>query len=145
MTFINRWHLHCCVLATLLWYPFGLLADVLVVTGAKNSPITLSKNQISDVFLGRVTSLPDGRNATPVDQSESSPLRGEFYMKMTNKSATQARAHWEILHFTGRGLPPRAGTDSDEVKKILNSIPGAIGYIERSSLDGSVKVIFVVQ
>lgn len=113
--------------------------------GAKNSSIALSKNQVSDLFLGRVTSLPDGSSAIPIDQPESNPLRNEFYLKVANKSATQAKEQWAILHFTGRGMPPREGLDSADVKRILNSTPGAIGYIERSALDNSVKVIFVAQ
>ena len=143
--FNQRYVLHCCVSAALLLFPLSLLADVVVVTGAKSSSITLSKNQVSDVFLGKVVSLPDGRSATPIDQSETNPLRNEFYLKVTNKSAAQAKAHWAKLYFTGRGVPPRECTDSGDVKKMLNSTPGAIGYIERSSLDKSVKVIFVAQ
>jgi ABC-type phosphate transport system substrate-binding protein len=136
---------HCSALAALLSLPLALLADVLVVTGAKSPSTTLSKNQVSDVFLGKVVSLPDGSSAAPIDQPESSPLRDEFYSKVANKSAAQAKAHWAKLYFTGRGVPPREGTDSGDIKRILNSTPGAIGYIEQSALDSSVKVVFVAQ
>jgi ABC-type phosphate transport system substrate-binding protein len=57
-------------------------------------------------------------------------------------SAAQAKAIWAKLYFTGRGIPPREGTDSKEVIKLISSTPGAIGYIEKSSLDSSVKVIY---
>lgn len=143
--FNQRIFLRNCALAALLMLPFSLFADVLVVTGARSSSITLSKNQLSDVFLGKVTTLPDGSSATLVDQPESSPLRDEFYLKVANKSTSQAKAHWAQLYFTGRGGPPREAADSGDVKRILNSTPGAIGYIERSALDSSVKVIFVAQ
>jgi len=86
-----------------------------------------------------------GGVAIPVDQPESSPLRNEFYLKVTNKSAAQARAYWAKLYFTGRGVPPREGTSSEDVKKILNATPGAIGYIDQSALDDSVRVVFVVK
>jgi ABC-type phosphate transport system substrate-binding protein len=146
MALLNqRQVLQCGALAALLLISFSVFAEVCVVTSAKSPPITLNKNQVSDVFLGKVTSLPDGSNATPIDQPESSQLRDEFYFKVANKSVTQAKAHWEILHFTGRGMPPREGTGSAEIKKILNAIPGAIGYIERSSLDNTVKIIYVAQ
>ena len=140
----NQRHiLQCFAFAALLLLPFSLLAEVLVVTGANNPSITLSKNQISDVFLGKITSLPDGSSVTLVDQPESNPLRDEFYLKVANKSAAQAKALWAKLYFTGRGVPPREGKDSDDVKKILNSTHGAIGYIDQSSLDNSVRVLFV--
>jgi ABC-type phosphate transport system substrate-binding protein len=131
--------------AALLLLPFSLLAQVLVVTGANNTSITLNKNQVSDIFLGKITSLPDGSSVTPVDQPESNPLREEFYLKVVNKSAAQAKAHWAKLYFTGRGVPPREGKDSDDIKKILNSTHGAIGYIDQSALDSSVKVLFLAQ
>ena len=137
--------LHGCALVALLLLPLSLLADVLVVTGAKSPSINLSRNQLSDVFLGKVAAFPDGRSVTLIDQPESSPLRDEFYLKVTNKSAAQAKAHWAKLYFTGRGAPPREGTDSAIIKQMLNSTPGAISYIERSALDNSVKVIFVAQ
>jgi ABC-type phosphate transport system substrate-binding protein len=146
MVSINQRHkLHCYAFAALLSFPFSLFAELLVVAGANNPSISLSKNQVSDVFLGKVISLPDGSRVTPVDQPESNPLREEFYLKVANKSAAQAKAQWAKLYFTGRGEPPLECKNSEDIKKILNSTPGAIGYIDQSSLDSSLKVLFVVQ
>ncbi len=143
MVQIKQWQiLQFCAITALLVIPFSSRAELVVVTAA-NDPVTLSKSQISDVFLGKVTSLPDGRSVIPVDQPESSPLRGQFYLKVANRSAAQAKAQWAKLYFTGRGVPPREGRDSSDIKKILNSTPGAIGYIDQTSLDDSVKVILV--
>lgn len=133
--------LHCCTFILLL-FPLSLPADVLVVTGKKSTLDTLDKNQVRDIFLGKVSSLPNIGNVTPIDQPGLSPLREEFYSKIAHKSAAQAKAHWAKLHFTGRGIPPHESTNSSEVKKILNSRPGAIGYIESAELDSSVKVVF---
>ena len=141
--FIQSNVLCCCILVILLSFSLSLIAEVLVVTKAKNLPITLSKNQVRNIFLGRVTSLPDGGSMTPVDQPESSPLRNEFYLKVVNMSASQAKELWAILHFAGGGVPPREGTDSLDVIRILNSTHGAIGYIDRDSLDSSLNVIYV--
>jgi ABC-type phosphate transport system substrate-binding protein len=143
MVQIKQWQiLQFGAIAALLVISFSSRAELVVVTGA-NSPVILSKSQISDVFLGKVTSLPDGRSVIPVDQPESSPLRDQFYLKVANRSAAQAKAQWAKLYFTGRGVPPREGRDTSDIKKILNSTPGAIGYIDQSSLDDSVKVILV--
>ncbi len=136
---------HYCALAALLLFPFASRADEVVVIGAQNPPVYLTPSQIRDVFLGRTSSFPDGSIAVPVDQPESSPLREAFYLKVTNRSAAQARAHWAKLYFTGRGVPPREGASSDDVKKILHSTQGAIGYIDSSALDDSLRVILVVQ
>jgi len=136
--------LGCALAALLALSPIALAGEV-VVTGAKSSLNALDRDQVRDLFLGHMSTLPTGRNATLVDQPQSSPLRDEFYLKVANKSAAQARALWAKLYFTGRGVPPREGLDSADVKRIVNSTPDAIGYIEESALDSSVKVIFVVK
>jgi len=123
------------------------LADelMLVVVGANSPLVSLDKNQVRNIFLGKVTALPDGSNVIPVDQPESSPLREEFYVKVVEHSAAEVKAHWAQLAFTGRGEPPHESRGSDDVKAILNATPGAIGYIEKSALDSSVKVVLIVE
>lgn len=114
-------------------------ADVVVVASV-NSPInSLSKEQSSDIFLGKTTSY------TPLDQPESSPLREEFYSKVTGKSASQAKSYWSKLSFTGKGTPPKEGRNSDDIKKQVADNPKLVGYIEKSAVDSSVKVIFAAQ
>lgn len=141
----QRHILHSFAFTALLFFAFSLRAEVLVVTGADSPAITLSKDQISDIFLGKITSLPNGNSVTPVDQPESNPLRDEFYLKVANKSAAQAKALWAKLYFTGRGEPPREARGDDDIKKIVNSTRGAIGYIDQSAVDKSVKVLLIVQ
>ncbi len=134
----------CCALAALLLFPLRLVGAEMVIIGGQHAPVTLTRDQVSDVFLGKITSFPDGSTAIPVDQPETSPLREAFYLKVTNKSAAQARAYWAKLYFTGRGVPPREGASSEDVKSIVNSTPGALGYIDSSSIDDSVRVILVI-
>jgi ABC-type phosphate transport system substrate-binding protein len=111
------------------------VADVVVVAGSGSSAAGLSKEQIADIFLGKSTAL------TPVDQAESSPLRDEFYTKVTGKSAAQAKSYWSKMAFTGKGTPPKEFGSSAEIKKVLADSPNLIGYIEKSAVDGSVKTL----
>ncbi|MBI5890963.1 MAG: phosphate ABC transporter substrate-binding protein [Nitrosomonadales bacterium] len=118
------------------------VAEVVAVVSARN-PVTatLSNNQVVDIFLGKASRFPDGSQAVPIDQSEGSAVRDEFYLKFTGKSPAQIKAHWSKIIFTGRGRPPREVTNSIEVKKLLAKDPNAIGYIEQSLVDSSVKVL----
>ncbi len=134
-----------CALAALLLLAPCVQAGEVVVTGAKSPVGALSEDQVRDLYLGHLSALPDGTNAILLDQPQSSPLREEFYLKITNRSAAQAKALWAKLYFTGRGMPPREARDSADIKRILNSTPGAIGYIEESAIDSSVRVLFVVK
>ncbi len=116
-------------------------ANVVTVVSTK-SPITaLSKAQVADIFLGRSNSFPDGAQATPIDQPETSSLREEFYDKVTGKSLAQLKAYWSKIIFTGRGRPPKTASNSTEVKKLLSTNLLAIGYIEDTQVDSSVRVL----
>jgi len=121
------------------------LADAVVIVSAKSPVSSLTKEQSSDIFMGKATSFPGGGEATPLDQPESSPLRDEFYSKVTGKSAAQAKSYWSKLSFTGKGTPPREGLNSADIKKQVADNTGLVGYIEKSAVDSNVKVIFPAQ
>lgn len=133
------------------WTLFGLTlslamagagnANVVVVVSAKSAVSTLSKEQVTDIFLGKTTRFPDGAPAVPIDQLEGSAARDEFYATFAGKSPAQLKAHWTKIIFTGRGQPPKSVLNSVEARKLIAANPQAISYIERSAVDGSVKVL----
>lgn len=116
-------------------------ADVVVVVSSKSAVSTLSKAQVTDIFLGKTARFPDGSPAVPIDQVEGSAARDEFYATFADKSPAQVKAHWTKIIFTGRGQPPKSASNSVEVRKLIAANPQAISYIERSALDGTVKVL----
>ena len=77
------------------------------------------------------------------DQTAGTAVRDEFYVNFTGKTAAQIKAYWSKIIFTGRGQPPKAVSNSGEIKQLLTKDPSAIGYIERSAVDSSVKVLTV--
>jgi len=128
-------------LALSLAMPGAGEADVVVVTSSKSAVSTLSKDQVTDIFLGKTSRFPDGAPAVPIDQVEGSSARDEFYATFANKSPAQVKAHWTKIIFTGRGQPPKSVSNSVEVRKLIAANPQAISYIERSAIDSTVKVV----
>jgi ABC-type phosphate transport system substrate-binding protein len=116
-------------------------AFVVPVVSAKSTLTTLSENEVADIFLGKLNRLPDGEALTPIDQAEGAEVRDEFYLKFGGRSQAQVKAHWSKVIFTGRGKPPRRVNNSAEVKKLLSENPNAIGYIDSTAVDDSVKVL----
>lgn len=107
--------------------------DIVVIANPAAAPI--SKEQIADIYLAR-------NNAwTPIDQSAGSSIYSEFYKKATGRDAAQVKAIWSKILFTGRGVPPKQLVDSTAVKKAVAANPKAVGYIEKSAVDATVKVI----
>jgi ABC-type phosphate transport system substrate-binding protein len=117
-------------------------ADVVAVVSSKSAVTTLSKNQVLDIFLGKTARFPDGSQAEPIDQSEGTIVRDEFYTKLAGKSAAQMKAYWSKIIFTGRGQPPKALPNSADVKKRLVENPTAIGYIDSNMVDASLRVVY---
>ncbi|MBE0612040.1 MAG: phosphate ABC transporter substrate-binding protein [Burkholderiales bacterium] len=116
-------------------------AEVVAVVAAKNPVSSLTKSQIADMFLGKMTRFPDGREVLPIDHVENSSERDEFYLSFTGKSPAQIKAFWSKIIFTGQGQPPREASNGVEVKKFIAKHPDAIGYIEQKLVDDSVKVV----
>jgi ABC-type phosphate transport system substrate-binding protein len=117
------------------------VADVVAVVSS-TSPITsLTTTQVADIFLGKVSRFPNGALAIPIDQARGSQIREEFYASYAGKSSAQILSYWAKIIFTGRGQPPKAAASTTEVRKLLAENPQAIGYIERSEVDGTVRVL----
>jgi ABC-type phosphate transport system substrate-binding protein len=108
-------------------------ADVVVVVNPAADAVT--KDQVAAIYLGKSTAF------TPIDQADGSAIRGEFYKKVADKDAAQAKALWSKLVFTGKASPPKEVASSAEVKKAVAANPKGIGYIEKSAVDASVKVV----
>ena len=124
------------VAATILAAALPALAEVVVVVNPKAAEASMTKDQIAQFFLGKSSSM------TPVDQPEDAPIRAEFYKKVTDKEAAQAKALWSKLVFTGKATMPKEVANSAAVKAAVAANPKAIGYMEKSAVDASVKVVF---
>src|ERR1700690_1580704 len=106
--------------------------DIVVIVNPAAKP--LSKEQIVDIYLGRSADL------TPIDQTVGSSIYVQFYKKATGRDAAQMKAIWSRILFTGRGQPPKQLPDSAAVKRSVAANPNAVGYIEKSAVDATVKV-----
>jgi ABC-type phosphate transport system substrate-binding protein len=115
----------------------GAANAALVVVGAPSAaPVTL--DHVTDLYLGKASSLP------VIDLPDSSPARAEFDRKVLGKDVGQVKALWARLAFTGRGTPPKEVGDAAAVKKAIAANPAAIGYLDESAVDASVKVLLAL-
>lgn len=125
----------------------GLLAGLLMATAlpalAQSIAVIVnpananppSADQISSIFLGKSAEL------TGIDLPDGNAVRNAFYQKVTGKDGAQLKAYWAKLVFTGKAQPLKEAASDAEVKKHVASDPKAIGYIDKSAVDGSVKVV----
>lgn len=133
------------VLAAAAMQPASAAAELVVIVSTKSTVNTLRPEQVAEIFLGQIASFPGGVEAVALDQNIGSPVRDEFYAKVTAKSRPLIKAHWTKMIFTGRGQPPKEIGDSAAVRKKVAENPTLIGYIDRAALDSSVKAVLLVR
>ena len=98
-------------------------ADVVAVVSAKSSITDLTKDQVSDIFLGKTSTFPKGGQAVPIDQAGDAPIRDEFYTKMTGRTAAQLKSYWAKQTFSGKGTPPKVVSGDVETRSSSQRIP----------------------
>lgn len=121
---------------TILLLGFGISgaqADIVII--GHPSATALTKAQVEDIYLGKSFAV------TPLDQAEGSPIREQFYTKATGRDTAQVKATWSRIAFSGKGQPPKALSDATAIKKAIAGDPKAVGYIDNSAVDTSVKVL----
>lgn len=116
-------------------------ADVVVVVSSKSPVKSLTAEQTAKIFLGKVVTFPNDQTAIPIDQPEGSTIRDEFYSKVAHKNSSQLTAYWAKVIFTGDGRPPKLIAGDVAVRKAIANNPNAVGYIDKSAVNRSVRVV----
>ncbi|MDZ7782318.1 MAG: hypothetical protein U5K56_05000 [Halioglobus sp.] len=119
------------------------LADVVVVVSRQNPVTSLTRAQLADVYLGRLSRFPNGEPVVPIDQREGADVRTEFYNDYLGQSPAQIKAHWSKLIFTGRGQPPRSVADGTAMIELIADNPGTIGYIDPDQVNDDVRILSI--
>jgi TonB family protein len=105
-----------------------------IVVNSSNPTTSISKAEISSLFLRRSGTWADGEAAFPVDQSEGTALRQVFSRDILGMSPANA-----AQQATSRGAAlPALATDRD-VLAYVRLKPGAIGYVSASAPAQGVK------
>ncbi|MBS3666838.1 MULTISPECIES: phosphate ABC transporter substrate-binding protein [Halomonadaceae] len=126
---------------SLFYHPAS--AEVLVVVSAEAPVTRLTLSDLRDVYLGRRTLIVNGVEVVPLDLTEGTAARSEFYTHYTGQTPAQIKAHWARQIFTGRGQPPQALTNSLAVVERLVSDAKSLGYIDSSFLDERLRVVTI--
>ncbi|QSX34189.1 hypothetical protein JYB87_02770 [Shewanella avicenniae] len=138
-------------LITLLALCFSLLLSPLVVSKElyvvvnKQNPIAkITKQQLTDLYMGRSPYFPSGAAVLKLDAPGGSTLREEFYRELVSMSLPEVNAYWARLMFSGRATPPMQVANEQDMLKLISQNPNAIGYIPAGAMNEEVKVLFVI-
>lgn len=111
----------------------------------RSNPVTsLTRAQVSAIYLKRMRSWPAGGEIVPVEQAVKSRVREQFSRAIHGKDVPYVTRYWQRLIFAGRAVPPAELRSSSAVLDFVKTHRGAIGYIDAQTPRGDgVKVIVV--
>ena len=104
-------------------------AGMRVIVNAANSLNSMTRDEVSKMYLGKSTKWPDGTSAMPVDLAGKTPTRRLFSTEVLKKEIEAVESLWQQLIFSGKAIPPPTKPTEAEVVAYVKANPGAIGYV----------------
>jgi ABC-type phosphate transport system substrate-binding protein len=114
-----------------------------IVVNPANPTASLTRAEVSRLFLKKTAKWKDGQAVLPVDQERVSPVRQAFSASVHEKDVDAISSYWQVLVFSGRDVPPRIVKSDAEVLQFVRDNPGAVGYVSEQGPVPGVKVVSV--
>lgn len=120
--------------------PSSAAAQMAVIVHPSSTTRAVSIEDLRRFFLGNTQTI----DTAHVQIVEVARLRKAFYHALLGISEDELRRRWVALVFRGEAPAlPKTMPDDAAVKAYVAEHPGAIGFIDASSADGSVRVLTV--
>lgn len=117
-----------------------------LVVHRSNELRSLPLSQVSEYFMKKRTTWPNGSPVKPVDLSVDSKVRQAFSNTVLDKPASAVRMFWQRQVFSGSIAPPPEVATELVLLAYVGENPGAIGYVSGDAVLGpGVKVVDVVR
>jgi ABC-type phosphate transport system substrate-binding protein len=115
-----------------------------LVVHASNPIAHLTRNQVSQIFLRKVTQWDNRQPVLPIDQTADSPVRRTFTKQIHQRTIASVQTWWQQQTFAGIGVAPPERASDGEVIEYIRKYPGAIGYVRMGvPISAGVKAIDV--
>ncbi|MBI5890854.1 MAG: hypothetical protein HZB47_09275 [Nitrosomonadales bacterium] len=118
---------------------------ITIIANSNNEMGALTRKQVADIYMGRITSLPNGSIPLPLDYQGDSEVRTRFYQSITGKNMAQINAYWARLSFTGQANPPRRLADKAAVLQVVEKNQDAMGYVDTLVPEAKVAPLLTVE
>lgn len=128
----------------MLTFSVGSVADVAIIVNPNND-VQYNEEQIRNVFLGKIQAFPNGGKihtyTLPIETSE----REQFVASLIKRSESSLHSYWSRMLFSAKARPPKVLPDTPKMKEQVSTDVNAIGFIQLSDVDDSVRVLQVLK
>ena len=118
-----------------------------IIVNSSNSVSKISREDLSKIFLKKITSWKNGDEIHPVDLVYDSPVRKQFSNEVHQRPVSKVKAYWRMQIFSGKSIPPPQLDFEEDVMSFVKSDPGAIGYLSSgTSINQSrIKIVSITE
>lgn len=120
-------------------------ADFQIIVHPSSSVQSISKMDLSRLFLRQRSRWESGGHAKPIDLKikTNSEVRRAFSEQVLDRTLAAVDSYWNSQVFAGKGAPPPTAKTEQEVISYVRTTPGAVGYVSSSADTSGVRVISV--
>ncbi|CBL43668.1 conserved hypothetical protein [gamma proteobacterium HdN1] len=128
-------------------FPYeSVRADIAVIVHPSNPVKSMDEEDLRRIYMGRMRLFPGtSLGVEAVDLPEENPRFVEFYQSLTHLAPARLRRQRASFLFSGKGRLPRVVESEAEVLRFVTESPAAIGYLDKSQVNGAVRVVAVVK
>ena len=112
-----------------------------IIVSPQQTPQSVSTNALRAIFGMRLRNWPNQTPAHVFVLRDDNPTHSAFSKQILNIYPHQLRLAWDRLVFSGTGQAPTEVGSEEEMRQQVAKTPGAIGYLPRSMVDDSVRVL----
>lgn len=136
----------CAVMATVLLILAAArpaVADGIAVIVHADRETALDLEALAQIYLKRRRFWRSGEPIVPVNREASSRSREVFRRAVLGVENTQLVVYWNREYFRGV-LPPATLASDEAIRRFVARNPRAIGYVDPTIVDDSVRVVLSI-
>lgn len=114
-----------------------------LVVHPDNPTTSVSRKDVANFFLRKVSAWPAGSEVEPIDQQPQSQVRESFSRAVHRRDVRSILSYWQRQVFSGRSTPPPEADNDDAAIAFVRGRRGAIGYVSAAARAEGVKVLTI--
>lgn len=117
--------------------------EIVVVVGQAFAVEKLSLKQLENIYRRKTQLNQTGERWNPLNLNADNPLRNAFAQKIYRQSPELMESYWNTQYFQGI-MPPYVVNSVEAMLRMLETTPGAIGYLLPCQIDKRVRVVLKI-
>ncbi len=117
-------------------------ADVAVIVNLANSTDSMSKQEVAAHYLKEKKVWAFGKKIRPIAIKGGSSTQDEFISRVLGMTEGDIVRYWIEQQYARAMKPPTEVSDDSDVIRFVKKFEGAIGFVDASSTNSSVKTVY---